>query len=859
LPTNPLSPSKSESVVSSLITSKLPTGPLFAQLAEPTWTWSVVPYWADILQFSALDGRQYSASAYKAGVEQVRPAFPLPPDEGRVTIYAASYFQGTVGDDGVTLQLNGETFSGIPSGAPVLDNGGGVTRTDTITREDGSSVSKQWHLYPIADGSGSGFAPGPYTAVQRYLTVIPSQAGVGFRNVGASGVNTTLQFDLVTQGTPQPTLNTWTVAVVQSNNTTNQPFHVFSPTSDSRGPGIVSTLSNGVHVDLPWDRKNSSGNVIEGDFTWVLAANATLPGGTAGAAANTTYKLDQQTEKGIRISDPPTANDFDPTAGENTTLKFDVTTTGITEPTINWNVTVLDSANTTYYQEQGTSNDGSTSIHVTTTPWLGNNTSGNIISGPFTWVIAANTTATVASTEGAGGAETATPVAYESAATLPELLISEDPGSGLDPQPKVFVKGFKQGEDSLKTILRNDQNWIIKGGQLSFTDKAHPPALIKATVRSLVSNVTQSADLSWNEATKSFSGNFHLNPALFSPTVSSSESYKVVQKASAPNDHPENTLEAANYLVDILFKNKTLGFGRLLESLNIPGSPDLKKPDLCPSEYNNFTMYGFEGIEVTLDDAVVNATSKLSAASRQKALVKLQHPAENLVVDLHGNHSGMVFVTKLYPGIARLLPSGPDFVVSPVTKKFVCLSCEALDLRDYNNYFSSLHFDPNSPAVASHPPGAGQSARQSFGGEKWFNAFNGVGPKVSMLGYAGPAPLSVRKELLDLYKSNLTSSPSDIIAWLRANREIAKTFAGNDQLGWLCLNACAYDTNGDYYYLAYETPAGNYQKLPPAMAPGTVPALGIYKVPRGNWNLEAVNWNAIPQKSPSGSIGQFVE
>jgi hypothetical protein len=180
-------------------------------------------------------------------------------------------------------------------------------------------------------------------------------------------------------------------------------------------------------------------------------------------------------------------------------------------------------------------------------------------------------------------------------------------------------------------------------------------------------------------------------------------------------------------------------------------------------------------------------------------------------------------------------------------------------LRDYNNYFSSLHFDPNSPAVASHPPGAGQSARQSFGGEKWFNAFNGVGPKVSMLGYAGPAPLSVRKELLDLYKSNLTSSPSDIIAWLRANREIAKTFAGNDQLGWLCLNACAYDTNGDYYYLAYETPAGNYQKLPPAMAPGTVPALGIYKVPRGNWNLEAVNWNAIPQKSPSGSIGQFVE
>jgi hypothetical protein len=76
-PTTPLSPSKSESVVSSLIVSKIPSGPLLAQLLEePQWIWSVTPYLAYISQYSS--GTVYSATAYNNGVAQVRPPFPLP-------------------------------------------------------------------------------------------------------------------------------------------------------------------------------------------------------------------------------------------------------------------------------------------------------------------------------------------------------------------------------------------------------------------------------------------------------------------------------------------------------------------------------------------------------------------------------------------------------------------------------------------------------------------------------------------------------------------------------------------------------------------------------------------------------------
>jgi hypothetical protein len=859
LPTNPLSPSKSESVVSSLITSKIPTGPLFAQLAEPTWTWSVVPYWADILQFSALDGRQYSASAYKAGVEQVRPAFPLPPDEGRVTIYAASYFQGTVGDDGVTLQLNGETFSGIPSGAPVLDNGGGVTRTDTITREDGSSVSKQWHLYPIADGSGSGFAPGPYTAVQRYLTVIPSQAGVGFRNVGASGVNTTLQFDLVTQGTPQPTLNTWTVKVVQSNNTTNQPFHVFSPTSDSRGPGIVSTLSNGVHVDLPWDRKNSSGNVIEGDFTWVLAANATLPGGTAGAAANTTYKLEQQTEKGIRISDPPTANDFDPTAGENTTLKFDVTTTGIPNPEINWDVEVRDATNTTFHKfPTGHSTDGRTTVPVTIGPWLGNNTSGNIISGPFTWVIAANTTATVASTEGAGDAVAATNV----------LLVSQSSDfSSL----KVIAGKDSTGRDDLVATAYNSDTATRRAERLGLLEKVRAidkkvlnievkgltfdtsptPSSVTVKVHSEVSNKDKNVVLNVTNASYgNYAGQFILTSEF------SGDPDALIRKDPVPGttictndwrDSKERDLKIGTAFRAAVttsanssaYPTPRQPLGSFISGFK-PDSPDVyEQNDVAKLTKENFGAFGFEAVTFTVVKSELKDPNIKNPP--KKAVAKVTHPASVVFFDIHGTHDA-----RFQDSEGRLF--APQFALPEAVKTLILGSCDSLDLSDFNNFFSTPFISALAPPSEIHAADASTAYRLgTMGGRYLYDTFGQK--RTTMLGYNGIVGNDGVLKMLPDYIRQTALNKSEPEAWIKAN--LTEATGQTEFRYWLNANACAFGRGPDasgvltdfYYFIYYKVPQIDNITIP---LEKPLEGMAAYKIPRSNWTKERGDWKALP-------------
>jgi len=116
------------------------------------------------------------------------------------------------------------------------------------------------------------------------------------------------------------------------------------------------------------------------------------------------------------------------------------------------------------------------------------------------------------------------------------------------------------------------------------------------------------------------------------------------------------------------------------------------------------------------------------------------------------------------------------------------------------------------------------------------------------LGYDGPAPIDVQPQVAAAYKAELTLKTLDVLAWMRANRTVAQTAALSDGLGWLCLNACAYDTNGDYYYMAYKTPNGKYGKVPPQQTPGTIKAIGIYKVPKARWNTEALNWARVPQQ-----------
>lgn len=81
------------------------------------------------------------------------------------------------------------------------------------------------------------------------------------------GLNTTLDFDI---STTNSTLNRWSVDLQQNNTTIKS----FSPTVDTRGPGI-SSGSNPLHVSLQWDGRDASNNTVAGNYTWVASANTT--------------------------------------------------------------------------------------------------------------------------------------------------------------------------------------------------------------------------------------------------------------------------------------------------------------------------------------------------------------------------------------------------------------------------------------------------------------------------------------------------------------------------------------------------------------------------------------------------------
>lgn len=769
--------------------SKIPSGPLLAQLLEePQWIWSVVPFLAYKTQYSSDGG--YSATPYKDGVAQTVAPFPIPPDVGRVTIYSASYFPGSVSDDGVTLKLNGETFSGVPVSAPLPTTGGEIHRIDTFIRDDGSSVTKEWRNSPIANFNLGAGDLGPFTQIQRYLTVIPSQIGVSFRNVFASGLDTTLHFDLVTQGTPSPTLNTWTVAIVQATNTTNQPFHTFNPTTDSRGPGEVSPIASGVHVDLPWDGKNATGTQVAGDFTWVLAANATIPGGTAGAAARTNYRLDQQTTKGVRITNAA-ANDFDPTAGENTTLKFDVETTGLTRPTTNWNVTVLDSSNTTFQQFSGSDASGNNITHVTLGPWLGNNTAGNVISGPFKWVIAANATTPDSPIEKAAN------VTLDSSAGGPTIEILENKPGGARLASGKSLDGKSASTDAefeaqLNKVCRDDKVLVRLSGV---------PTSGETTDVSLKLSLGNS-----NERALTLQRRDKVFEAVVDLRALENESASLATFHTIDASEPVNdTNEFGEQLRAQGFQQAGRGFeGELLALFTRPrdillaspkyGTRDFESLDSCKTSPEQVMDAGYHVLRVRY-------TPPNASDIPIESTLRAKKQAKSLYIGGHGDFYGLAtprvsfykritgFQSELKPGAWKDL------------RTVIFGACTILNLNNYKNN--------ETYQVIASPPGVAIPIGEipSYSPARVVDA--ATRGQAVVLGYASTAPagpfgfirraalLQFDTKILRQYFANLGTAPTDRprtspISWCRANAAIDF----ND-------NACAIDDRG-YYYIKYK-------------------------------------------------------
>lgn len=774
---------------------------------------------------------------------------------------------GSVTDDAVTLTLGGESFSGVPSGP-------NVTYTDT--------PNPQWReSYLLPDGSfvskflGTSTVAGD-TSFSRELSIDIPSSGLVILNATASpfdlaaGQNATLNFDLVPIGSPRPPINQWIVSVVQPNNTTNQPFYTFPALAGSQGPGTTSPVANGFRVNVPWDGKNAEGQVIQGDFSWLVTANVTVGSGTRQA----TLKLDQY-EKTLKLNANAEPSSYDPQAGGNATLAFDLEARGLgSSPSFQWNVSITDSQGAELFEfpnAQGAEGPGDVTSSGTTRKvhlvWNGLDSNGNPVVPDFKWVI--NATAVQ---PGIGGDRQVARAEILNNNTA-ELLVqsgSSDRAHAYSPSTAALERTVV--DPLLRRIFNANETYTIKATGLRF--QGQRPNTITAEIKSNISGRTLLKTLTFNNTTQAFTGNFQTNEVI-QPRPATTL-YSTVAGNEAEFERVANLWGSLIGGSDTqnIYPGPKAQLGQLLARLGIFDEPDhagLLAPalastvDLADSDpvtgqttddSRNFFQYGFESITVDLKDEALQ-TKDL------QTLQRVGHAADVVVVNCHGSQTGELSINP-NTFFATLAPKPP---LGDRPKQVVILSCAALDLRDYNNSFDLNH------AVAGkggHPSKAGLfqdrevdpdtgstylfTPRASYGGEAWFRSFAG---QTVLLGYNANIFSPAVGEVTAGYRRRIAQGENAIQAWLRANREVG---LNNGGLNWSAFNACAYDTNGDYYYISYTAPSINLE-MPLALEfnPGDVLIRGIYKVPASRWSLQADDWSKPLQTSNGVPLAIKVE
>ncbi len=716
-------------------------------------------------------------------------------------------------DDGVTVTVGPYVWSGIEADTDVTVDGFYKRRSLKKilgTLSNGGLVTGYIDYVYLNPGEVD---YGVFQSIARGILIRGPQPGLMVANAScaafdpALGESATLKFDVVPIGsTPLPTVNAWTVNVVQSTNVTNLPFKTFAPNGDSRGPGLVTPTSAGVHVELPWNGRGGDNELIHGNFSWAISANCTNPasGSPPGQGGTANVTLNQIEDKSIRISDPPVANDFDPTAGENTTLKFDVITNGITNPEINWDVEVRDSTNTTFYKfPTGHSTDGRTTVPVTIGPWLGNNTSGNIISGPFTWVIAANTTATASS-----ASESATNVSLTSqASSKAELAV-------LDLTDKVWASGVPPAQETettrsksralSKSIFpfgRKNQSPVLKiqASGLRFEDpETHTavegPASVNVSLKSSASNATDTVTLDKNPQGV-YTGRYTLGAGLIKPDLATGTTYSLALTIRASFDFL-SFMQGTDGLAQYPRPRTALGeffFSILPTDVGASGTRTS-----CTAD--NVKTGGFETVNLSVSSAT-NPKLKRDVSAQ----LKVRHPAEFIYIQAHGTHDGKVYLAPASgPGLPEEILEPGELGDAEVLDTVLFDTCETLDLYDYNN----VHLGQDGRVSPSDPV----SMRVSPG-KLWFEATQPTPPRThpSLLGYNTFNGEFQEPGIWELFRSELNrlgnTTASKALAWVSANRLVGigqspvalpVGMLFKDGFRDVALKAAAWD--GQYYY-----------------------------------------------------------
>ena len=168
-------------------------------------------------------------------------------------------------------------------------------------------------------------------------------------------------------------------------------------------------------------------------------------------------------------------------------------------------------------------------------------------------------------------------------------------------------------------------------------------------------------------------------------------------------------------------------------------------------------------------------------------------------------------------------------------------ACEALDLHDYNNFFSA----PFTHPTQVHQPTVALQQRQ-FGGGRWDSA-TGAGNTV-LLGYAGITTPLGSQSTIPIFRSFLDAGESQPVAWLKAHTRIAIGSVRHTR--WLQANACAYDKQA-YYFLSYKVPRISNYELP---LPKPLEGLTRWRIPRDSWNLDRNDWEDTKSFEDIGGI-----
>lgn len=601
-------------------------------------------------------------------------------------------------------------------------------------------------------------------------------------------------------------------------------------TSDSFSLESLSTRPSGANIVFTSDTSSSSSRSYSGV--------ATFPSGWSAVFTRSDITIDypntggtQTTYKTISFAQPVVSpnrivvanlrSTHDLTSNQaatNTSLDFDISTVNSTVR--GWSVEIEKDGSvirtlTPVSPGPGTVT-GSNPLHVTAS-WDGLDAANRTVTGNYTWVATANTTLFIPSgnrNDGVNSSQVrlndnnepatlqildgASPLATVLANSNDKTLLLTNPNdqsvAGVDAKARlstVYPAGGRKGTSEA------GNTWHLKASKLRFSGST--PVTVKVLLEGDFSHKQLEVALTNPDPQNSqvWEGDVNiLAQGLLLPQDQLSLNGQPIRttytvSAAADLDQLANLLILLEDLLGLEnYPLPRLNLGALADPIQIEGNHTndswaLNTPD-------NVRCFGFEPVQIKIDPS-----RNSGLVSPVQATLKTRNPASVGLFSVHGDHDG----GKLAFGGGVLDPSldlrGQD---TASLKTLMLLSCNVLDLHDYNNNLSDSlgRTGPFDPVSMRPSPGI-----------LWRNA-TGRGRTI-LLGYNYPfwsdTGVDARKRyfntvLKDLENRGVESGIRQQLAWLRANYEAAVESQEQDSS---CLNACAWDQNY-YYFISFSPP-----------------------------------------------------